>query len=278
MSYILDALKKADRERHVAKVPTLDTVHGTPREHRRPPWMWIGLAVVLVNAALVLTLFLRPDPMAERLLRPAGLPPPSSAPVAIDRPPALSQVERPAPAGAAAAAPTPPPPPAQASAPRPPREIATARPETRPSPPVAVAPAAPRMDTAKPPAPETPQRPAGAAPERRVPATPAPRASLPAVPDRVASPPTAQSPAAAVEPNAAPAPGLQELTPGNQEGMPKISLQFLVYSEVPAERLVFINNQKYVEGQSIEGKVLVEGILPDGAILSYQGRRFKIRQ
>ena len=60
--------------------------------------------------------------------------------------------------------------------------------------------------------------------------------------------------------------------------MPKISLQFLVYSDVPAERFVFINNQKYVEGQSIEGKVLVEGIVSDGAILSYQGKRFKLRQ
>lgn len=57
-----------------------------------------------------------------------------------------------------------------------------------------------------------------------------------------------------------------------------MTLQFLVYSEVPAERLVFINNQKYLEGQSIDGKVMVEAIKPDGALLSYQGKRFMLRQ
>jgi general secretion pathway protein B len=92
----------------------------------------------------------------------------------------------------------------------------------------------------------------------------------------------ASPPAQGDQPTPAPAspasPGIQELTPAEQAGMPKISLQFLVYSEVPSERLIFVNNQKYVEGQSIEGKVVVEGILPDGAILSYQGKRFKLRQ
>jgi hypothetical protein len=86
------------------------------------------------------------------------------------------------------------------------------------------------------------------------------------------------APGAVPAPGSPPGPGIQELTPTEQEGMPKLSLQFLVYSEVPSERLVFINNQKYVEGQSVEGKVVVEGILPDGAILSYQGKRFKLRQ
>ena len=59
--------------------------------------------------------------------------------------------------------------------------------------------------------------------------------------------------------------------------MPKMSLQVLVYSEVPAERMIYINNQKYVEGQSVEGKAIVESIVPDGAVLSYQGKRFKLR-
>ncbi|HYB44084.1 MAG TPA: general secretion pathway protein GspB [Candidatus Methylomirabilis sp.] len=57
-----------------------------------------------------------------------------------------------------------------------------------------------------------------------------------------------------------------------------MTLQFLVYSETPQERLVFINNQKYLEGQSIDGKILVEGIQPDGVVLSYQGKRFRLRQ
>ena len=57
-----------------------------------------------------------------------------------------------------------------------------------------------------------------------------------------------------------------------------MSLQFLVYSDVPAERLVFINNQKYVEGQSIDGTVVVEAITLDAVILSQQGKRFLLRR
>lgn len=57
-----------------------------------------------------------------------------------------------------------------------------------------------------------------------------------------------------------------------------MSLQFLVYSDVPAERLVFINNQKYVEGQSIDSTVVVEAITLDAVILSQQGKRFLLRR
>ncbi len=58
----------------------------------------------------------------------------------------------------------------------------------------------------------------------------------------------------------------------------KLKLQMVVYSEVPAERLVFINNQKYLEGSPVEGQLRVETITPDGAILTYQGKRFVLRQ
>jgi hypothetical protein len=51
----------------------------------------------------------------------------------------------------------------------------------------------------------------------------------------------------------------------------------LVYSDVPSERLVFINKQKYVEGQSVEGKAVVETITPEGAMVSYQGKRVLLR-
>jgi hypothetical protein len=57
----------------------------------------------------------------------------------------------------------------------------------------------------------------------------------------------------------------------------KLNLQVLVFSAVPAERLVFINNHKYVEGQRIDANLVVESITPDGAILSYQGKRLMLR-
>jgi hypothetical protein len=69
------------------------------------------------------------------------------------------------------------------------------------------------------------------------------------------------------------------MTPqGVQDILAKLKLQMVVYSDVPAERLVFINNQKYVEGSSIDGALRVESINPDGAVLSHQGQRFVIRQ
>jgi type II secretory pathway component PulC len=55
-----------------------------------------------------------------------------------------------------------------------------------------------------------------------------------------------------------------------------MQLQVVVYSETPAERLVFINNRKYVEGQMIEGRVMVERITQDAAILNYEGTRFTL--
>ena len=60
--------------------------------------------------------------------------------------------------------------------------------------------------------------------------------------------------------------------------MARLSLDALVYSVVPAERLVFINNQKYVEGSSVDGLLRVESIAPDSAVLTHEGRRFVLRQ
>jgi hypothetical protein len=57
-----------------------------------------------------------------------------------------------------------------------------------------------------------------------------------------------------------------------------MKLQMVVYSDVPAERLVFINNQKYIEGSSIDGNLVVETITPEGAVLNFEGQRFPLRQ
>jgi hypothetical protein len=51
----------------------------------------------------------------------------------------------------------------------------------------------------------------------------------------------------------------------------------LVYSDVAAERLVFINGRKYVEGQAIEGGIVLERITPEGAVLRHEGRRVVLR-
>ena len=58
MSYILDALKKAEQERDLGRVPRLETVHdNAPRPARAWPWLIAG--VLLVNAAALIW-WLRP--------------------------------------------------------------------------------------------------------------------------------------------------------------------------------------------------------------------------
>src|SRR5262245_15947007 len=56
MSYILDALKKAEQKRQLtARIPTLGTVHRAPEAPRsRPwPWAWMLTAAVLVNVGVL---------------------------------------------------------------------------------------------------------------------------------------------------------------------------------------------------------------------------------
>jgi general secretion pathway protein B len=61
------------------------------------------------------------------------------------------------------------------------------------------------------------------------------------------------------------------------QGLPRLALDVLVYSDVPVERFVFINGRKYVEGQAVEGDAIIEQITPDGAILRHEGKQNVLR-
>jgi hypothetical protein len=80
----------------------------------------------------------------------------------------------------------------------------------------------------------------------------------------VSAPPAAPSPDPASSRLARPAPA---------EPAPQFTLDVLVYSEAPAERLVFINGRKYVEGQPVDGETVVEQITPNGVVLLRANRR-----
>lgn len=57
MSYILDALKKADQERTLGKVPDLEAAHwGERRSKRSYRWVWIVGGLLLINGALLVML------------------------------------------------------------------------------------------------------------------------------------------------------------------------------------------------------------------------------
>ncbi len=71
-------------------------------------------------------------------------------------------------------------------------------------------------------------------------------------------------------------PLLQQMPREFQRSLPPLSVTIHVYSHEASQRILFINNREYRKGGEIEGGVRVEDIVPDGAILSYRGERFKL--
>ena len=64
MSYILDALKKADQERTLGEVPDLEVAHwGERRQKRSYRWVWVVGALLLFNGVLLFMLIGRDEPI-----------------------------------------------------------------------------------------------------------------------------------------------------------------------------------------------------------------------
>ena len=71
MSYILDAIKKADQKRKLGTVPDVHTVHELPiAESRRPGWLY-GLAIVLLLNAVGIGWWLWPAGSSKQPVTPA---------------------------------------------------------------------------------------------------------------------------------------------------------------------------------------------------------------
>ncbi len=104
MSYILDALKKAERDRQQTRVPTVGTIHVVTASRRRPVWPWIAGGAVLANALVVGSFVARDRGLTARrdvvatsttVAAPASTPAPEpaalpSAPAAVAAAPAPS--------------------------------------------------------------------------------------------------------------------------------------------------------------------------------------------
>lgn len=110
---------------------------------------------------------------------------------------------------------------------------------------------------------------------------PPPQYTAPGPPDPALLPPVrpAQSPAAHRSPAATAAgdeqiPTINDLTPHATAGLPALNLDLHVYATSAAQRFVFINNHRYLEGNTTPEGVIVERITPDGVILSWRGMRF----
>lgn len=111
MSFILDALKKAESERNRRVAPVLMDARIAPPRRRLPVWAWVLGAVLLVNLLVLGVLLWRsPEPAAASSAPavPADSPAPSAAPaVATANAPVVAPVVAPAPATPPTTTPTP---------------------------------------------------------------------------------------------------------------------------------------------------------------------------
>jgi general secretion pathway protein B len=286
MSYILDALRRADAERERGGVPGIhaqrfaqdDAQEAEPRSRVRPV-VWLaggGLACLLAGGAL-----------AWYLLR--------SEPPASPRPSVRGVVTGEAPAPAVAMAPSRP-------APRPGASVATASPSAAPAPPAE--PARTAVDTSRPvaaaPAPRSAQPAPKPAPQRGTPGQDeAPRAArtAPAKPPIAAdspreprppaaapgSPPAGRAPATA-PPTAAPgAPSGQprvvaqsELPADIRRQLPTLTIGGSIYSQDRANRFLIVNGQVFHEGSQPSPGLVIEQIGLKSAVLRFKDYRYSI--
>ena len=57
MSYILEALKKAEHQREIGRVPHIDSEHEPAAVGLSPRWTTIVVLILLINAGLMVVLF-----------------------------------------------------------------------------------------------------------------------------------------------------------------------------------------------------------------------------
>jgi len=270
MSYILDALKKAERERRPAEVAQMVTAPDLPRKRKTVVWIIAGFGLLCMVAAggLFLGMFygrtessipaytavnqqgytdeyhVAPPENRESSVQSTNPPPVSVEPIL--KPPAPEATNAPVAAK-----------------------------------PVSVEP------ILKPPVPKTANIPVAAAPEAKPhaavvePVSPVPKAKTESAVAATADASMQKSPP--VHDNAGlPAPGASipaaaaleaQQIPGNIPSLReiassmKMNIGMHVYSDNPEKRLVFINGKRYKEGDLLEQDCVIEGITPEGVLL-----------
>jgi len=249
MSYILEALKKAQAERQLGSAPTL---HGAsmqaPSLAAALPW-WrrpLVLAALLMAVVIValLVMLLRPVPSAT----PAVLT--ATAPHAAPTPDSVARTGREPPVNVAAA-------PAPMPAPLPL--------------PDANAGITPRSADAATTVPASP----AATPAAVVAATPA--ASPVASPATAAvSTGSAAKSAATARANEEPVLNLRELPEPIQRAIPGVTVGGYIYSPNPADRLLLIDKVLRHEGEEVAPGLVLEKLQPREAVFSFRGYRYRV--
>lgn len=242
MSYILDALKRAQNERERGSVPGLHSQSAdAPPAAEDAGRYGLWLVVLGLLAGLVAVAWLIRNGSAE----PAALAP------------MPSQAEVPAPAAAA--------PPTVVITPQV-TPAQTLRPVERP--------AQASTDPARTPL-EASRPSAKPAPTAAVP-------TAPAVPDVDKSPAVSERSAQAqAQPTKAPqpassAPIANEMPASLRSLVPPLRITGAVYAQDPAQRLLLINNQLLRQGDKVRPDLTLEAIEAKSAVFNYQGERFRL--
>lgn len=302
MSFILEALKRADRERRLERAPDLSAVYeesNLPRHTNIRPWLWLCGSFLV--GAIVVGLMLWPEgpgPVKSPLPKGESASLPLSAPETIEKtPPPSSSPDsaslQPKRLSAQASTPQPARGSVQEAKPSRPTKIVVEKiaPSKTKSKPAEKAPDLKPVSTAG----EIPDpRPSPeAAVEKREPVQPSP--SVSSSPEKAFMKTAESDKSKAVEkqaeavavspvkPSPAPAakegvdrkrieaiPLIGELPYEIKEKLGKLQINVHSYSKDPAERLVFINMHRYKVGDKIgEGGPLLKEITPEGVIIDY---------
>lgn len=72
------------------------------------------------------------------------------------------------------------------------------------------------------------------------------------------------------------APFLRTLSEQFQRSVPAMTVNIHVYSPQTDQSILYINNRQYRAGETLDNGARLEAIVPDGAVLSYNGEAFKL--
>lgn len=238
MSYILEALKKSEQERQIGQVPDLSVVQEAPMRAvpRWPRWL---LAALLLNVVILAVL-------AWRVWDARVSSPVSSVPSELPEQPAADTVPE---ADALAVEP-----PAAVALPE--RNAATV-PDTEP---VDVLPEAVSQ------MPEPSAEPVQPTPSEGYVAD----TQAPLGPDLEALPPVDSIDAASAVPR------WEDMPVEQRAGLPVPRIDVHVFAQEPERRFVLIDLRKYRQGDTLQDGAVIETILADGIVLSYQGQQYRV--
>lgn len=68
----------------------------------------------------------------------------------------------------------------------------------------------------------------------------------------------------------------EDLPADERAGLPVPRIDVHVFASEPERRFVLIDLRKYLQGDSLDSGAVVEAILADGIVLSYQGRQYRV--